>query len=115
MREREDADVVASELDGREARAVAGPELRAGREEERHVRAEGPGERVQPFVRERDREGVVGEPERGGGVRAAAAEACSDRDPLLDPDAPAGLGARRRGKALERGAHKRVGGETVDG
>ena len=46
--------------------------------------------------RQRLGERVVGEPKRRRGVGAAAAEAGGDRDPLLDPGAPAGLDACRR-------------------
>ena len=52
-------------------------------------------DRVEPVGRQRlVEERRVGEPERRRGVGAAAAEAGGDRDPLLDPGAPARLDAR---------------------
>src|SRR5262249_6966758 len=89
--------------DAVERRAVARAQLRAERQEEGHVRPERCRERMQLIVRQRVVERLVGDPESGCRVRAAAAEAGGDRDPLLDRRLPPGLdagGARR--KAPER-------------
>ena len=79
-----------------ELAAVAGSELRAVGEKERHVRTEAGGELVQTLGLERLGELLVREPERCRGVGAAAAETGGDRDLLLDPHPPAGRPAAAR-------------------
>ena len=58
-------------------------------------------------------ERLVGEPERGRRVGAAAAEAGRDRDPLRDRRLPARLDAGRRGERGERVADDRVAAKPV--
>ena len=64
------------------------------REEERHVGADRRRELGEPHRRERLRQELVREQQRGGRVGAAAAEPGGDRDRLLDLDLPARLDAR---------------------
>src|SRR5438128_1269344 len=89
--QREHDRVVLRQVERGELGAVPTPELRAGAEEEGHVRAECRREPLELAVRERVGQGRVREAECGRGVGAAAAEACGDGDPLLDPRAPARL------------------------
>jgi hypothetical protein len=69
---------------------------------------------VQFVRRQRLGERLVSEPKRGRRVGAAAAETGRDRDPLLDPHAPARLETRAAGQRAERLAHERVVCEAVD-
>src|SRR5262249_30837280 len=65
VREDEEHGVVARQLDAIERRAVARAELRAERQEERHVRPERCRQRMQLIVRQRLVERLVGDPESG--------------------------------------------------
>ena len=57
-------------------------------------------------------ERLVGEPQSGRGIRAAAAEAGCDGDPLRDRRAPARLDAGGGAERDQRVAHERVAGEA---
>ena len=83
--------------------------LRPLLEEERDVRAELGSDRAQPTRGERRADQLVGEPQRRRGIRATSTEACSDGNPLLDPDRPAALagdvgelGQRRAARSCPR-------------
>src|SRR4051812_40857024 len=96
-----------------ELAAVPRAELRTVGEEEWDVGSDLRGQAAQLLGRQRLGQHLVGEPKRGRGVGAAAAEPGGDRDLLLDPDAPARLDARTAGKLAERRAHERVVREAL--
>jgi hypothetical protein len=95
VREAQKHPIVLRELERCELASVIGTELRARREEERHVCSELGAERAQIVRCERALERFVRELEGGGRIGAPAAETGRDRDVLLDPGAPAGLDAGR--------------------
>ena len=101
---------VLRKVDRLECRAVAGTELWAVVEEERNVGAEAGSELVELARLERIVELRVREQQRGGGVRAPAAESGGDGHALLDANPP----AVRRIECLERAADERVGRESLD-
>src|SRR5579871_134383 len=105
---------VLRQVERRELAAVAGAELRAVREEERHVGTGARRERVQLAGQERFGERSVREAECRRGVGAAAAEPGRERDALLDLHPPARLDSGRRRKALEGRPNNGVALEAVD-
>src|SRR5919204_6894614 len=74
VREQEDDPVVLRELERLQLGSGSGAELRAGREEERHVRAEARRELVESLRWQRLRQRLVRQTKRDGGVGASAAE-----------------------------------------
>ena len=93
---------------------VARAQLRPVGEEERDVGADSRGNAPEPFWREWIGKRLVGEPERGRRVGAAATETGGDRDPLLDPDAPIWLDFGHAGELFQRVADERVARKTLD-
>src|SRR5207342_925333 len=113
-RKDEHSRIVLREPEGCQLGAGALAELRARREEEGNVRAEAGGELVQLGRGQRLVEGLVGEAQRGGSVRAPAAQPDRDRDLLADRCLPTRSKARGRGKRLERGSDECVLWEALD-
>src|SRR5579884_3708080 len=97
-----------------ERRSVAGRELRPVVQEKGNVGTDLGGHVVQGIGWERLAERRVGEPKRGRGVRAAAAEARGLGQPFLDPRMPALRAVRAHREEVERVADERVAGEAVD-
>ena len=96
MREQQQHDEVLWQVEWLELGPVAGAELRAVDEEERHVGAEARRDRVELGRLERSLQLRVREPQGGRCIGAAAAEPGRNRNVLLDRDPPA---VRRRESA----------------
>src|SRR4051812_33305955 len=114
VREHEKDPEILRHVDGYERRAVAGAELDALVQEERHVGAESGTDVMERSVRERLVERLVRKAQGGCGVRASAGKAGSDGNPLLDAYAPAGAYARLLGESVERAPDDGVAVEPLD-
>ena len=114
-RDDEDHRVVGRQAESARARAVARPELRSRRRgRTARPRRRGPRRDASSSGASGSSSDSFASAERGRRIAAPAAEARSDRDPLLDTDAPARLDTRRSREGLERAADDRVLGEPFD-
>ncbi len=113
-REREQDPEVLRDVERAQPLSGALGQLRPGLEEERDVGAEAGGKRVEALAVERPLQPGVGEPQRGGGVGAPAAQAGGDGDLLRDPGAPSGIDLRLARELDERAPDDRVVLEALD-